>query len=349
MNSSPPGLIAIYGAGSVGCHVGGRLDGHTPVRYIGRDSMLRHLREHGLTLSDYQGHQHRLDGNALDLHSEPAAVADASLVLVCVKSAATAAAAHQLAAVLKPGSLVISLQNGLHNADVLREALPQCTVLAGMVPFNVVQRAPGVFHQASSGELMVQSHPLLDAWLPLFAKAGLPLQQRDDMPAVQRAKLLLNLNNAINALSNLPLRDELSQRGWRRCLALAQREALDVFRTAGLSVAKLTPLPPAWMPRVLELPDALFSRIASRMLAIDPLARSSTWDDLQAGKRTEVDYINGEVVKLAEAQGRQAPLNARLCALIHEAEETPRRWTEIALLAELRAAIQTAMRASRII
>jgi len=75
------------------------------------------------------------------------------------------------------------------------------------------------------------------------------------------------------------------------------------------------------------------------MLAIDPLARSSTWDDLKAGKRTEVDYINGEVVKLAEAQNRQAPVNAKLCALIHEAEEAPRPWTDRALLAELRTAI----------
>jgi 2-dehydropantoate 2-reductase len=82
-------------------------------------------------------------------------------------------------------------------------------------------------------------------------------------------------------------------------------------------------------------PDALFSRIASRMLAIDPIARSSTWDDLAAGRLTEVDYINGEVVKLAQAQGRNAPINATLCELIHEAERTPSRWTAEKLLAAL--------------
>jgi 2-dehydropantoate 2-reductase len=339
MISPAHGMIAIHGAGSIGCYVGARLAVHAPVRYIGRESMFRPLREHGLTVSDYQGHRYRFDGPALDLHTDPSAAADASLVLVCVKSAATAEAAYELAAVLQPGTLVISLQNGLHNADVLREGLPECTVLTGMVPFNVVQRAPGAFHQASSGELMVQSHPAIDAWLPVFASAGLPLQLRDDMPAVQRAKLLLNLNNAINALSGLPLRDELSRRGWRRCLALAQREALDVFRVAGLPVAKLTPLPPTWMPRVLELPDALFGRIASRMLAIDPLARSSTWDDLQAGKPTEVDYINGEVVKLAATHGLQAPVNAKLCALVHAAEASPRSWSHEALLTALRTAV----------
>jgi len=328
----------VYGAGSIGCYIGGRLNGHIPVRYIGRAGTLKILREHGLSTSDYRGPAGKQSGDVLDLHTEMAGAADASLVLVCVKSAATAEVAMQLAAVLKPSALVISLQNGLHNAYVLQAALPQCTVLAGMVPFNVVQRAPGVLHQASSGELMVQADGKLTHWLPAFAAAGLPLQPRDDMPAVQRAKLLLNLNNAINALSGLPLREELSQRGWRRCLALAQHEALEVFRAAGLPVARLTPLPTAWLPRVLALPDAVFSLIAARMLAIDPLARSSMWDDLKAGRLTEVDYINGEVVKLAEAQGRSAPINAQLCALVHAAERSPRAWRQDALLAALRAA-----------
>jgi 2-dehydropantoate 2-reductase len=327
--------IVVYGAGSIGCYIGGRLDGQTRIRYIARRRTLESLQQYGLTVSDYRGHQHRIEAGALDLHTKPAAAAGAALVLVCVKSAATGEVAQQLAGILKPGTLVISLQNGLHNADVLRVALPHCTVLAGMVPFNVVQRAPGVFHQASSGELMVESDTKLAAWLAAFANAGLPLELRHDMPAVQRAKLLLNLNNAINALSDLPLRDELSQRGWRRCLALAQREALDIFRRAQLPIAKLTPVPPAWLPHVLNLPDGLFSRIASRMLAIDPTARSSTWDDLKAGRLTEVDYINGEVVSIARAQGSDAPINAKLCELIHEAERTPSRWTAEKLLAAL--------------
>jgi 2-dehydropantoate 2-reductase len=336
------GRIIIYGAGSIGCYIGGRLEGQTPIRYIGRERALNSLREHGLAVSDYRGHQQLTAPAALDLRAELAAISHTSLVLVCVKSAATAEAAHQLAAVLKPGTLVISLQNGLHNADVLRNALPKCRVLAGMVPFNVVQRAPGVFHQASSGELMVQSDKKLAAWLAVFANAGLPLELRHDMEAVQRAKLLLNLNNAINALSDLPLRDELSQRGWRRCLALAQREALGAFRASGLSVAKLTPLPPSWMPAVLTLPDAFFSRIASRMLAIDPLARSSTWDDLKAGRLTEVDYINGEIARLTLSQGNQSPVNAKLCELIHAAEHSQKNWSSEALLAELLSARQAA-------
>jgi 2-dehydropantoate 2-reductase len=97
-------------------------------------------------------------------------------------------------------------------------------------------------------------------------------------------------------------------------------------------------LPPGWLPRVLELPDAWFKRVASRLLAIDPLARSSMWEDLQAGRQTEVDAINGEVVRLAAAHGTQAPVNARLVTLMHDAENQRRSWSSEQLLKELRSA-----------
>jgi 2-dehydropantoate 2-reductase len=297
-------------------------------------------------LSDLQGFQRRLPADTVDIRTDPAA-ADAPLVLVTVKSADTAQAGRELASVLRPDALVISFQNGLHNAEILRAALPGNTVLAGMVPFNVLQREPGVFHQGSGGELMVQEHPALARLLPLFAAAGLPLQTRTDMPAVQRAKLLFNLNNAINALSGLPLREELAQRGWRRCLALAQREALGVFAAAKQPIARLTPLPAAWLPAVLALPDPLFARIAPRMLAIDPLARSSTWEDLQAGRRTEVDALHGAIVELAAAMGKYAPVNQRIIQLIRDAENTKVEWTSGRLLDELRAARKSVGSAGR--
>jgi 2-dehydropantoate 2-reductase len=68
------------------------------------------------------------------------------------------------------------------------------------------------------------------------------------------------------------------------------------------------------------LPDALFTRVAATMLRIDPQARSSMWEDLQAGRRTEVDYLNGAVVKLAQSLGLNAPANARMVTLMRAAE-----------------------------
>ncbi|MHA6880485.1 2-dehydropantoate 2-reductase [Ralstonia pseudosolanacearum] len=335
--------LCIYGAGAIGCYLGGRLlAAGCDVAFVGRARVGDELRAHGLALSDYQGRRWRVEAPRIRFSADASAAARADLVLVTVKSAGTAQAADELASVLKPEAVVISFQNGLGNADVLRAALPRHTVLEGMVPFNVVSRGPGAFHQGSGGALEVRSAPGLQPFVGAFARAGLPLIRHADMLPVQWAKLLFNLNNAINALASLPLKAELSQRAYRRCLAMAQFEALGLLAAAGLRVAKLTPLPAAWIPRLLALPDGLFARVGGRMLAIDPLARSSMSDDLAAGRATEVDWINGEVVRLAGRLGRAAPVNARLCALVHDAERSAPRpaWAGEALLAELRRAAQ---------
>ncbi len=113
--------------------------------------------------------------------------------------------------------------------------------------------------------------------------------------------------------------------GFRRCLAAAQREALELLQIAKQPVAKLTAIPPRWMPLLLSAPDVLFSRLATRVVAIDPHARSSMWDDLASGRPTEIDYLQGEVVALAGKLGRSAPVNRKLVELIRTAETGGKR------------------------
>lgn len=340
------GTICVFGAGSIGCYVGGRLAAAgATVDMVGRPRLAAEVGAYGLNLSDFRGADIRLAAGGVRYGADPAIAARADLVLVTVKSAATAEAGRDLAAVLKPGAIVVSFQNGLHNAQVLRTALPRHAVLTGMVPFNVIARGQGRFHQGSDGVLEADEHAGLVPWLPAFAAAGLPLVLRRDMPAVLWGKLLLNLNNAINALSGVPLKEELSQRDFRRCLALAQRELLDLLRAANQDIASATSIPPRWLPRLLDVPDWLFRRAAGRMLAIDPLARSSMWEDLQAGRPTEVDYLNGEVVRLAQALHRRAPVNARMIDLVRDAERGGRRdWRGPDLLAQLAPLSRTAAR-----
>jgi 2-dehydropantoate 2-reductase len=208
---------------------------------------------------------------------------------------------------------------------VLRAALPRRRVLAAMVPFNVVRSGPGAYHRATGGDLRIDDDP---AALPFVAacKAGhLPIETRDDMLAVQWGKLVLNLNNAINALCGLPLTEELAQKPFRRCFAAAQAEAFEMLAAAGIPVARLTPIPPRWQPRLLAMPDRLFQLLLPRIVPIDPHARSSMYDDLQSKRATEIDYLQGEVVELARRLGKQAPVNEALVRLVREAEAGGRR------------------------
>ena len=124
-----------------------------------------------------------------------------------------------------------------------------------------------------------------------------------DMPAVQWAKLVMNLNNAINALSGLPLAAELAQRAFRRCLAAAQREALDLLARAKQDVARLTAIPPRWMPRLLDVPDRVF-RLLARASSRSIRTRGRRCGTTSRRRRpTEIDYLQGEVVALAERLG----------------------------------------------
>lgn len=339
MNLTSAPRFCVFGAGSVGCYLGGRLSATgASVGLIGRARIGAELAEYGLRLSDYCGAELQVPSSGINFAEIADAAANANVVLVTVKTAATRDVGRMLAPVLKAGALVISFQNGLHNAEWLRAALPRQTVLTGMVPFNVLARGRGRFHQGSGGELSVEQNDALSPeLLQAFERAGLPLKTHADIRAVQWAKLLLNLNNPVNALSGLPLKQELSQRGYRRCVAAAQREALSLLGTVGIRPAKLTTVPPRLFPRLLELPEFLFRRVAGAALTIDPLARSSMWEDLEAGRATEIDWINGEVVQLAQSQGRDAPVNAGLTRLIHAAERGGRRdWSASELLAEIR-------------
>jgi len=316
--------VLVMGAGTIGCYLGGCLQAAgVPVQFVGRARVLAALRAQGLTLTDLDGGAQHLSAGALSLHEEiPAGLAPA-LVLLAVKSGATAKAAAALAAALPAGTPVLSMQNGLSNADVGRAGAPALRWLAGMVPFNVAELAPGRFHRGTTGALAAQDDPALRALQPDFERAGLPLQLHADLRAVQWGKLLLNLNNPVNALSGQPLRAQLMQRGYRQCLAALQVEALQLLQRAGIAPAQVAALPPRRVPPLLRLPTPLFKLVAARMLRIDPQARSSMADDLALGRATEIDALCGEVVRLAESLDQQAPLNARMVALVEAWPQRP--------------------------
>ena len=306
------------GAGAVGCFVGGQLAAAgVPVTLIGRPRMLEAIARDGLTLTDLEGaRRHVPVGQLRLLEARPADAPAPALVLLTVKSSATAEAAESLARELPPGTLVLSLQNGVANASTAQASASGLHVLPGMVPFNVAELAPAHLHRGTSGALAAQDDAALRPWLPTLARAGLPLQLHADLAPVQWGKLLLNLNNPVNALSGLPLRAQLLSRGFRRCHAALVDEALAALRAAGIQPAQLAGVTPRWLPAMLRLPTPLFRRIAARSLRIDDKARSSMADDLALGRRTEVDALCGEVVRLARQHGLQAPRNAAMVQLL---------------------------------
>lgn len=311
--------ICVAGAGSIGCFVGGMLRvGGRPVSLLARPRVIDEISTHGLKVTSFEGLEHRLTSAEITLSDDPAIFADADIILVTVKSDDTPEIANLIAQHAGRDTVVISLQNGIGNVPVLRAALPDHGVLAGMVPFNVVSMGGGHFHRATSGDILLEQDDADVA--KLLSQPELVFRSVDNISGVQWGKLLVNLNNALIALSGLPLREQLSQRSWRALFADQWIEALRIVKAEGIEPVSTTPLPASFTPLILKLPDFLFQRVAASMVKIDPKARSSMWEDLQRGRRTEIDHLQGLIVTLAGRHGLKAPLSERIAALVRDAE-----------------------------
>jgi 2-dehydropantoate 2-reductase len=198
--------------------------------------------------------------------------------------------------------------------------LPGRRVLAGMVPFNVIALGAGRFHRATSGDIVIEQDEAGTA--AQLSVPHLTMRPTGNIVGVQWGKLIVNLNNALNALSGLPLREQLAQRPWRKLFADQMTEGLAAIRAEGISPVSPTPIPSAWMPPLLRLPDGIFGVLLGRTMQIDPQARSSMSEDLQRGRRTEIDYLQGVVAAIADRHGLKAPLSHRIIELIRQAEAT---------------------------
>jgi 2-dehydropantoate 2-reductase len=329
--------IVVAGAGSIGCFVGGlSASAGRRVSLLARPRVITEIERFGLTLSSLEGSSWYVASQQLELSGEPEILSEASVVLVAVKSADTPEIADAIALHAPPDAVIVSLQNGIANAALLRRRLPGRTVLAAMVPFNVIGAGEGRFHRATSGDIVIERDAADTA--AQLSVPGLAMRPTSDIAGVQWGKLLVNLNNAINALSGLPLREQLSNRDWRRLFADQITEGLMAVRAEGIKPVSSTPVPLSLVPHLLRLPDALFALALAPAMKIDPQARSSMWEDLDRRRRTEIDYLQGVITAIADRRGLNVPLSRRIVALI-TAAETAKQGSPRLTVAQIRAGV----------
>lgn len=315
--------ILVFGAGAIGGYVGGALlAAGLDVTFLVRDSVAKRFDEHGLSLSDYEGREVEVANPVPYVKSLKKFKKPADVVLLTVKCTGVSTAAQELSSWIGPSTVVVCFQNGVGSKEAAAEFIPRHQLVAGMVPFNVLNTEGGRLHRGTEGAIQVEPHPRLGSLLRGWRRMGIPAEAAQDFRSVAWGKLLLNLNNAINGLAGIPLVEELSQRPYRQVLAACQLELLTALKSANIKPAKLAKVPPFLIPWILRLPNWLFRIVAAKMLAIDPLARSSLWEDLERRRTTEIDFLNGAVVDLAVSQGLDAPVNKDIISLVTEAERS---------------------------
>lgn len=311
------------GAGSIGCYVGGAIAAAeaSEVVFVGRPRLREEITEHGLRVKDLAGEPRQVPGS-IRFETDPNVLADVDVVLVSVKSAQTEEVAATLSSIVRNETVVASLQNGLRNAEMLRGPLADRTVLAGIVGYNVVSRGEGLFHRTMDGPLVLEasSNPIAVRLFDTIRSSGLELETQADMAPHQWTKLFVNLNNAVSALSDAPTTQILLSPGYRKIVAAIIDEGLAVARACGVRPAKLRGVPVSFMPKVLRMPTPIVRLVTGAQMKVDADARSSMWEDLNRRRPTEVDFLNGEIVRRAEGAGVDAPLNRRVVELVHEAE-----------------------------
>ncbi len=295
--------IAIMGAGAVGSYYGGLLAraGHQVV-LVARAAHAEAVRRAGLRLQTTRFDQTL----ALEASTEPQAVAGADWVLVCVKAGDTETAATAMAPHLREGSLVLSLQNGIDNAERLQALLPRQRVEPVLVYAAVELASPGHVRHHGRGELVIGASSDSETIATIFEGAGVPLQVLPDIRAALWSKLVVNCAyNALSAISRLPSGRMIQGPGIEATMREAVAECLAVAHAEGVE------LPADSWERVRALADAM------------PTQQSSTAQDLARGRRSEIDQLNGHVVRRGEALGVPTPVNRALHALVRLLEDPP--------------------------
>lgn len=308
--------ITIFGAGSIGCYLGGRiLEAGGTVRFIGRPRFQSAIAEHGLSLSQYD--EPVITMRDVDFQTDVSALQGAEIVALCVKSQDTEEAAKQIRT-HAPDAWVVSFQNGISNLPVLSEGLPNQKISGSVVPFNVTSPKPGHFHRGTAGDLIIgPSAP--ESLVGPLRQSGVGVHCVDNIEGYLWSKLLVNLNNALNVLSGGPLRDGLIQRGYRQVLIAMIQEGMQVAEAEGVALATFNGRKPQDLLKVMSRPDWLYRIIMDRIVKIDRTARSSMLDDLELGRKAELDYLQGEIIRGAMRHDVPVPVNCAVMAAVEQA------------------------------
>ena len=297
-----PLKVAVLGAGAVGCYYGGMLAraGHR-VTLIGRPQHVQVFEAQGLRMQT----QAFDETVTVQASTEAAAVAGADRVLLAVKSTDTESAGASMYEHLKPGALVLCLQNGVDNAERLRAVLPGVQVAAAVVYVATEMAGPGHLRHHGRGELVIEPSPASDRVAQALIAAGVPTETSDNVRGALWAKLILNCAyNALSAVGRIPYGELVWQAGVTEVMRDVVAECRAVAAADGVT-----------LPGDV---DAAVRRIAETM----PSQYSSTAQDLMRGKRSEIDFLNGYVVRRGEALGVPTPANRVLWAVVRLAEHS---------------------------
>jgi len=298
--------IAVVGAGAVGGYFGGMLArAGVPAIFIGRPAFVDAVKQNGLFLDTVQ-FQERVK---VEASADLAAARGAEIILFCVKTTDTAETASALAKVLAKDAVIVSMQNGVDNAEQIEaasglKALPAAVYVAASVP------APGTVKHVGRGDLVLgPKNEVTERVAAIFTLSTIPCRISENLIGELWTKLVWNCAlNALSALGKVTYGDILASADAKQLVETTVYEVLAVAKAGGVR------------PAGLEDPRAALIgayKVAESMAA----TRSSTAQDMMRNKKTEIDSLNGFIVRRARELNIAVPVNHALFTLVKLAEK----------------------------
>lgn len=304
--------ILIIGAGAVGGLFGALLAPVASVTFFTTNAgHAEAINRDGLALTGMDDRTRRIPAAALSDPDRYGRRAD--LALICTKARSTAQAADTARQFVAPDGLVLTLQNGLGNLEIIQAAVGEARAAAGITAQAATLLGPGQVRHAGSGPTVLAAGPgqteKIAAMAALFNRAGIPTTVTDDVQALLWSKLIVNVGiNALTALLRVPNGALAEIPECASLMAQAVAEAVAVARALGV-----------------RLPDDAPLEKVRQVCAMTAGNRSSMLQDTLLGRPTEIDVINGAVVRKGAETGVPTPVNVLLTQLVKALEATVSR------------------------
>jgi 2-dehydropantoate 2-reductase len=309
---------AVVGLGAVGSVIGGLLaKHHKDVILIGKQKQVDDIREHEFLISI---NKDKITLKEDNITTDSSSIKDVDVVLLCVKSQDTKTCVEEFQRFLNDKKVIVSLQNGIRNHDIIQQIINN-DIISSVILFNSIYIKPGEVTLTINNGIVLEDNISVSKNIAKdFNEIGFKTTLVENIKGNQWSKLIVNLQIAISALTNQTVIESIVNKDSRVIISETMSEGVRIVEESGIKLEKLPQLDPQKMIRRLKNYNSFMLKIGSRLLGVSDNARNSIWQSLERNKKTEIDYINGEIVALAKNNHLSAPINKKLVDIIKNIE-----------------------------
>jgi 2-dehydropantoate 2-reductase len=324
--------ITVIGAGAIGNLVAGYLKlKDEDVALVGHQDSIKAINEKGLQVSGARGNFNIRITASDRLSFNP------DLTILATKTQDIGTALKVNSQFLK-GSIILTTQNGVQADSIVAQYFPKGKILSSIVMFGSTYLEPAkVVHNFEGSWIIGKAFDKNDESVIKISQVLnkiFPVIVVEDIKGMKYLKIFVNANNCIPAILGKSMQEAFSDVEISQISIAIWKEGLEVINKSGINLTSLPDFPLERLTKLTAMPIQEAAKIYSGImmgLSKEPLY-GSILQSIKRGKTSEIDYINGEFVRLAQTNGFEAPLNKKLVEMVHQVESSKKFFTNEELI-----------------